>query len=185
MPPMSAGIPLQMNALLVQLPTRTLTPGTMLPRDYRFVGVWWIAYLVYSLMLKEKPSHQCTKTVRWRILGYVGTSPRCPVQAEHHLGFLCDTDGNRRQVRKAEYLSRSFPLLFPLLLVGPHWAFYIHESVKWHQRRCCRFQRSEDYLKLRPNLKSKEDYRKIFVPNSCLADILIEGLVKVRWQPEY
>ena len=42
----------------------------------------------------------------------------------------------------------------------------------------------EEYLALRPNLKKKSDYKKIFVPNSTLADILIEGLVKASWQPE-
>ncbi len=42
----------------------------------------------------------------------------------------------------------------------------------------------DDYLKLRPNLKTKSDYKKIFVPNSSLADILIEGLVKAGWEPE-
>jgi len=40
------------------------------------------------------------------------------------------------------------------------------------------------YLKLRPNLKTKDDYKKIFVPNSSLADKLIEGLVKAGWEPE-
>jgi hypothetical protein len=40
------------------------------------------------------------------------------------------------------------------------------------------------YLKLRPNLKTKGDYKKIFVLNSSLADILIEGLVKAGWEPE-
>jgi len=42
----------------------------------------------------------------------------------------------------------------------------------------------DDYLKLRPNLKTKDDYKKIFVPNSSLADILIEGLVKAGWEPD-
>ena len=42
----------------------------------------------------------------------------------------------------------------------------------------------DDYLKLRPNLKTKDDYKNIFVPNSSLADILIEGLVKAGWEPE-
>ena len=41
-----------------------------------------------------------------------------------------------------------------------------------------------EYLALRPNLKKKSDYKKIFVPNSTLADILIEGLVRAGWQPE-
>ena len=42
----------------------------------------------------------------------------------------------------------------------------------------------DEYLALRPNLKKKSDYKKIFVPNSTLADILIDGLVKAGWQPE-
>ena len=41
-----------------------------------------------------------------------------------------------------------------------------------------------DYLALRPNLKTREDFKKIFVPNSALADILIEGLIKAGWEPE-
>ena len=41
-----------------------------------------------------------------------------------------------------------------------------------------------EYLALRPNLKKRSDYKKIFVPNSTLADTLIEGLVKAGWEPE-
>jgi len=41
-----------------------------------------------------------------------------------------------------------------------------------------------EYLELRPNLKTKDDYKKIFVPNSSLADILIEGLCMAGWKPE-
>ena len=40
------------------------------------------------------------------------------------------------------------------------------------------------YLALRPNLKVRDDYRNIFVPNSALADSIIEGLVKAGWDPE-
>jgi adenylate cyclase len=40
------------------------------------------------------------------------------------------------------------------------------------------------YFTLRPNLKVRDDYRRIFVPNSALADPLIEGLVKAGWEPE-
>ena len=40
------------------------------------------------------------------------------------------------------------------------------------------------YLSLRPNLKTKDDYKKIFVPNSSLADIIIEGLCLAGWEPE-
>ena len=35
-----------------------------------------------------------------------------------------------------------------------------------------------------PNLKTKDDYKKIFVPNSSLADIIIEGLCLAGWEPE-
>ena len=40
------------------------------------------------------------------------------------------------------------------------------------------------YLELRPNLKVRDDYRKIFVPNSAVADIIIEGLIKAGWDPK-
>ena len=39
------------------------------------------------------------------------------------------------------------------------------------------------YLSLRPNLKTKDDYKRIFVNNSSLADILIEGLCMAGWEP--
>jgi adenylate cyclase len=45
-------------------------------------------------------------------------------------------------------------------------------------------QALNEYLELRPNLKSKDDYKNIFVPNSSLADILIEGLCMAGWEPE-
>jgi hypothetical protein len=37
---------------------------------------------------------------------------------------------------------------------------------------------------MRPNLKTRNNYRSIFVPNSSLADIIIEGLIKAGWEPE-
>ena len=40
------------------------------------------------------------------------------------------------------------------------------------------------YLELRPNLKVRDDYRQIFVPNSAVADIIIEGLIKAGWDPK-
>ena len=40
------------------------------------------------------------------------------------------------------------------------------------------------YLTLRPNLKTRDDYRRIFIPNSALAAPIIEGLVKAGWEPE-
>ena len=41
-----------------------------------------------------------------------------------------------------------------------------------------------EYLELRPNLKTKDDYKRIFVHNSSLADIFIEGLIKAGWNPK-
>ena len=42
----------------------------------------------------------------------------------------------------------------------------------------------ERYLEMRPNLKTRDDFRKIFVPNSMLTEPIIEGLIKTGWQPE-
>ena len=36
----------------------------------------------------------------------------------------------------------------------------------------------------KPNLKTRDDFKKIFVPNSYLGDILIEGFIKAGWEPE-
>jgi len=44
-------------------------------------------------------------------------------------------------------------------------------------------QALNEYLELRPNLKTKDDYKRIFVHNSSLADILIEGLCMAGWEP--
>jgi len=45
-------------------------------------------------------------------------------------------------------------------------------------------QALNEYLELRPNLKTKDDYKRIFVPNSSLAEILIEGLCMAGWKPD-
>jgi tetratricopeptide (TPR) repeat protein len=42
----------------------------------------------------------------------------------------------------------------------------------------------ERYLALRPNLKTRNDYRRIFIRNSALAESIIEGLVKAGWELE-
>ena len=42
----------------------------------------------------------------------------------------------------------------------------------------------DQYLAKRPNLKTRDDYRRIFVPNSALADPIIEGLIKSGWKTE-
>ena len=40
------------------------------------------------------------------------------------------------------------------------------------------------YLEARPNLKTREDFRKLFFRTWVLTDILIEGLIKAGWEPE-
>ena len=42
----------------------------------------------------------------------------------------------------------------------------------------------ERYLEMRPNLKTRDDFRKIFVSNSMLTEPIIEGLFKAGWKPE-
>jgi len=42
----------------------------------------------------------------------------------------------------------------------------------------------DTYLALRPNLKTREDYRNSFITNSVLADTIIEDLIKAGWKPE-
>ena len=69
----------------------------------------------------------------------------------------------------------------------PNTGFYkgFKASVMGHLNKGDEAQAAlDDYLKLRPNLKTKEDYKNIFVPNSSLTDVLIEGLVKAGWEPE-
>ena len=39
------------------------------------------------------------------------------------------------------------------------------------------------YLEARPNLKTKDDFRKLFFRNSPLTDIVIEGLCMAGWEP--
>ncbi len=67
--------------------------------------------------------------------------------------------------------------------VGHHLGF--RAAVLGHLERGSDAKSALDrYLTLRPNLKVREDYRSIFVPNSALADPIIEGLIKAGWEPE-
>jgi adenylate cyclase len=67
--------------------------------------------------------------------------------------------------------------------VGRHLGF--RAAVLGHLERASEAKAALDrYLSLRPNLKVRDDYRRIFVPNSALADPIIEGLVKAGWEPE-
>ncbi|MCH2282051.1 MAG: adenylate/guanylate cyclase domain-containing protein [SAR324 cluster bacterium] len=67
--------------------------------------------------------------------------------------------------------------------VGHHLGF--RAAVLGHLERDPEAKAALDrYLTLRPNLKVRDDYRRIFVPNSALADPIIEGLVKAGWEPE-
>ena len=67
--------------------------------------------------------------------------------------------------------------------VGHHLGF--RAAVLGHLERDPEAKAALDrYLTLRPDLKVRDDYRRIFVPNSALADTIIEGLVKAGWEPE-
>ena len=67
--------------------------------------------------------------------------------------------------------------------VGYHLGF--RAAVLGHLERGPEAKEALDrYLTLRPNLKVRDDYRRIFIPNSALADPIIEGLVKAGWEPE-
>jgi tetratricopeptide (TPR) repeat protein len=66
---------------------------------------------------------------------------------------------------------------------GHHLGF--RASVLGHLERSPEAKAALDrYLTLRPNLKTRDDYRAIFISNSTLADPIIEGLVKAGWEPE-
>jgi hypothetical protein len=41
-----------------------------------------------------------------------------------------------------------------------------------------------NYLEARHNLKTKDDFRKLFFRSSPLTDIVIEGLCMAGWEPE-
>jgi len=66
--------------------------------------------------------------------------------------------------------------------VGHHLGF--RAAVLGHLERPEAKEALERYLALRPNLKTRDDYHRIFIPNSTLADPIIEGLVKAGWEPE-
>ena len=67
--------------------------------------------------------------------------------------------------------------------VGHHLGF--RAAVLGHLERGPEAKAALDrYLTLRPNLKVRDDYRRIFVPNSALVDPIIEGLVKAGWKTE-
>jgi hypothetical protein len=86
-----------------------------------------------------------------------------------------------------ENFEAAHDLIEECILQFPNTGFYrgFRASVKGHLDKGEEAKLALDtYLKLRPNLKTRADYKKIFVPNSSLADILIEGLIKAGWQPE-
>ena len=42
----------------------------------------------------------------------------------------------------------------------------------------------DQYLKASPNLKTREDYKTLFIPNTNLVEKMIEGLIKAGWEPK-
>ena len=69
----------------------------------------------------------------------------------------------------------------------PDTVFYLglKASILGHLNRAIESNKYlKQYLNLRPNLKTRSDYKKMFIPNSVLADTIIDGLTKAGWKPE-
>ena len=69
----------------------------------------------------------------------------------------------------------------------PDTVFYIglKASILGHLNREIESNKClKQYLDFRPNLKTRTDYKKMFVPNSVLVDTIIDGLIKAGWKPE-
>ena len=69
----------------------------------------------------------------------------------------------------------------------PDTVFYLglKASILGHLNRAIESNKYlKQYLNLRPNLKTRSDYKKMFIPNSVLADTIIDGLIKAGWKPE-
>jgi tetratricopeptide (TPR) repeat protein len=95
--------------------------------------------------------------------------------AAHYFALL----GQERYDEALEAIDKSLRQYKVGLMLG------FRAAVLGHLERGPEAKESLDrYLILLPNLKIRDDYRSIFVPNSELADPIIEGLVKAGWEPD-
>jgi TolB-like protein/tetratricopeptide (TPR) repeat protein len=83
--------------------------------------------------------------------------------------------------------QKAYELIEEVVEEFPNTVYYkgFKASVMGHLNKVDEAKQAlSEYLELRPNLKTKDDYKRIFVTNSSLADILIEGLCMAGWEPE-
>ena len=89
--------------------------------------------------------------------------------------------------RGLKEFQKTFELIEECIEELPNEGYYkgFKASVMGHLNKGDEAKKAlNEYLELWPNLKTKGDYKKIFVPNSNLTDILIEGLCMAGWKPE-
>ena len=107
-------------------------------------------------------------------------SPADPDLMHYYGGLYFAYLGQEKYEEALEAIDKSL-LLHPD--AGHHLGF--RAAVLGHLKRASEAKLAlERYLNLRPNLKKRDDYRSVFVPNSSLADPIIEGLIKAGWEPE-
>ncbi len=114
------------------------------------------------------------------ILKALELSPADPDLMHFHAALYFAFLGQEKYEEALEAIDKSL-ILHPD--AGHHLGF--RASILGHLERDPEAKEAlERYLNLRPNLKLRDDYRSIFVPNSVLADPIIEGLIKAGWEPE-
>mgnify|MGYP003303142614 CR=1 FL=1 len=93
----------------------------------------------------------------------------------------------RENILKKAELDNALKINEQCIEQFPDTVFYLglKASILGHLNRAIESNKYlKQYLNLRPNLKTRSDYKKMFIPNSVLADTIIDGLIKAGWKPE-